>query len=224
MIRTDRKPEIEMPDTAPSATTPSAPAFIPVDPVVLVPRPSEGRLEGSNERYEKFLPDLHGVYRDRSAFAERLADDSGAPVYWVESSRSEPGPGGLITGTSVLEPGRVGDEYAVTRGHLHQISDRSELYLGLAGRGVMLLETVDGRAQALEMTPGVAVYVPGNWIHRSVNVGADRFVTLFCYASDAGQDYGIIEEAGGMQQLVVATPDGGWTTKPNPDHTGYRTT
>jgi glucose-6-phosphate isomerase len=44
---------------------------------------------------------------------------------------------------------------------------------------------------------------------------------LFCYGADAGQDYGIIERAGGMQQLVVATPGGGWETRPNPRHRGY---
>ena len=36
----------------------------PVPPVILTPRPDEGRLEGSNGRYEKRLADLVGVYRD----------------------------------------------------------------------------------------------------------------------------------------------------------------
>ena len=60
------------------------------------------------------------------------------------------------------------------------------------------------------------------WVHRSVNVGDDPFVTLFCYAADAGQNYGLIADAGGMAQLVVAEANGGWTTRPNPDHMGYR--
>jgi glucose-6-phosphate isomerase, archaeal len=46
-------------------------------------------------------------------------------------------------------------------------------------------------------------------------------VTMFCYAADAGQDYSLIERAGGMATLVVQDGDGGWTTRPNPDHTGY---
>lgn len=64
--------------------------------------------------------------------------------------------------------------------------------------------------------------VRGYWVHRSVNVGDDPFVTLFCYAADAGQNYGLIADAGGMAQLVVADGNGGWTTRPNPDHIGYR--
>jgi glucose-6-phosphate isomerase len=97
----------------------------------------------------------------------------------------------------------------------------AELYYGLAGRGVMLLETTTGETRALEIRPGVAVHVPGHWIHRSVNTGDEPLSTLFCYASDAGQDYSVIGDAGGMRRLVVATSDG-WGLRDNPDHAGYR--
>lgn len=190
------------------------------EPVKLEIRAGDGELGGKNGRYEKLLADLDGLYRDAAAYQAAMAADTGAPVYWVESSNTEPTDGGLITGVSVLEPGRIGDEFAMTRGHIHAAHQHAELYVGLAGHGVMLLETIDGRSRAVEVHPGEAVYVPGHWVHRSVNVGPDRFVTLFCYGSAAGQDYGIIERAGGMQQLVVAGPDG-WTTRPNPDHVGY---
>ena len=199
----------------------SGPEVQVVPPVALSILVEAGRLEGGNGRYEKFLPDLEGLYRDGEAYQARLAKDDGRPVYWVETSRTEDGPGGLITGISVLEPGTVGEEFAMTRGHLHAIPDRSELYVGLAGRGVMILEALDGRTEVVDVTPGHAVYVPGHWVHRSVNVGADRFSTLFCYAADAGQDYAIIERAGGMKSLVVTDGDG-YAVRVNPDHRGYR--
>lgn len=198
----------------------SGPGVRPVPPVTLTLRPEEGRLEGSNGRYEKFLPDLEGLYRDADAYAHRLSTNAGDPVYWVETTHTEDGPGGLITGLSVLEPGTVGQEYAMTRGHLHAVSDRSELYVGVSGRGVMVLDTLDGQSHVVEVTPGKAVYVPGHWVHRSVNVGDERFVTLFTYAADAGQDYAIIERAGGMRSLVEV--DGaGYRVRENPDHRGY---
>ncbi|WP_043361078.1 glucose-6-phosphate isomerase family protein [Microbacterium testaceum] len=182
---------------------------------------ARGLLAGGSERYEKHLPDLVGVYRDDAAYAEAVARDDGEPVYWVESSTPETGRGALTIGLSVLRPGRVGDEFAMTRGHLHAQSEFAELYYGVAGSGVMLLESVEGESRALPITPGVVVHVPGGWIHRSVNVGDDTLVTLFTYATEAGQDYGIIADAGGMRQLVVADGDD-WTTRPNPDHGGYR--
>ena len=141
------------------------PEIQPVPPVAMTVLAHEGRLDGSNGRYEKFLPDLNGLYRDDAAFQQALAREQGSPVYWVESSQTESGPGGLITGISVLEPGRIGREYAMTRGHLHTLGDRSELYVGLSGRGVMILETLDGRSEVVDVTPGRAIYVPGWWVH-----------------------------------------------------------
>ncbi|MCK6065421.1 MULTISPECIES: glucose-6-phosphate isomerase family protein [Microbacterium] len=193
-----------------------------VDIPTLLEISPEGGIEGRSRRYEKFLGDMSGVYRDeqawRDAAAARGAD---ALVYWVDDQRYQEGPGALIVGTSTLLPGRYGEEFAVTRGHLHAVADRAELYYCLSGRGVMLLETVDGQESAIELTPGKAVNVPGHWIHRSVNVGDEPFVTLFSYAADAGQDYALIADAGGMKNLVVADGDG-WALKPNPDHAGYR--
>ena len=84
----------------------------------------------------------------------------------------------------------------------------------------MLLETLDGATRAVEMTRGEAVYVPGGWVHRSVNVGDTRLVTLFSYSALAGQDYTVIADAGGMSRLIVAV-HGGWRSVPNPAHSGY---
>lgn len=194
----------------------------PVDIPTLLEISPQGGIEGRSRRYEKYLGDMDGVYRDERAWQDavgaRGVDDL---VYSVDDHRYQDGPGALIVGTSALLPGRYGEEFAVTRGHLHAVADRAELYYCLSGRGVMLLETLDGQSSAIELTPGHAVNVPGHWIHRSVNVGDEPFVTLFSYAADAGQDYAVIAEAGGMKNLVVADGDG-WALKENPDHTGYR--
>ena len=165
---------------------------------------TDGVMKGATSAYEKRLGDMAGVYR-------------------VEEHRDVGGEGALIIGTSTLQPGRYGDEFAVTRGHLHAKADRAELYYCLSGSGVMLLETLDGRSEALPIGPGEAVHVPGHWVHRSVNVGDEPFVTLFCYGADAGQDYELIAAAGGMASLVVGDGNGAWTTRSNPDHVGYPT-
>ena len=188
-------------------------------PVKLRVSARDGVLDGSTRRYERRLSELEGLYRDADSYEKALALDEGAPVYWVEESRLE-GSGELVTGVSVLEPGRIGDEFYMTRGHLHAMPDRAELYLAISGRGVMLLDDLEGDSRAIEISAGEAVQVPGYWVHRSVNVGDERFVTVFCYAADAGQNYAIIAEAGGMRDVVVVDGDG-WTTRSNPDHHGY---
>jgi glucose-6-phosphate isomerase len=195
-----------------------------IDVPTLLEISTSGALEGSTRRYEKFSGDMGGVYVDDAAWKDEVAKKGeGNLVYSVNEHKYQNGPGALIVGTSTLLPGLYGDEFAMTRGHLHAISNRAELYFCLSGRGVMLLDTVDGETSAVELGPGQAVNVPGHWIHRSVNVGSEPFVTLFCYAADAGQDYAIIAEAGGMKNLIVHDGPTDWTTIPNPRHMGYRT-
>ncbi|RLP83216.1 cupin domain-containing protein [Mycetocola lacteus] len=191
-------------------------------PVPLRVHPN-GDLTGNTRRYEKFLGDMAGVYRDDAAYRAAV-EKHGADtlVYSVEEHRYSDEEGALVIGTSTLLPGTYGTEFAVTRGHIHAVENRAELYYCLAGHGVMLLETIDGQSAAVELTPGEAVNVPGHWIHRSINVGTEPFVTLFTYAADAGQDYAIIGDAAGMKELVVTDGHGGWASVANPEHTGYR--
>lgn len=179
-----------------------------------------GNLEGATGAYEKRLADLAGLYLDDAAFAARAAADADTIVYRVYDLRPSNRCGDMIVGTSALEPGTIGDEYYMTRGHLHALSDRPEVYHCIHGHGVMLLEDHDGNADAIDMTPGVIAYVAPGWIHRSVNVGSERFVTVFSYPADAGQDYAVIERAGGMSMRAVVDDDDGWRLVPNARYAG----
>ena len=182
--------------------------------------PQSGAFVGANSSYIKYLRELEGCYADADAFLALSRARGDEVAYHVEQFIPSSSEGAMIFGTSTLEPGSVGREFFMTRGHLHIKSDRPEMYQCVSGRGVMLMETLDGRCVALEMSPNVVVYVPPHWIHRSVNVGDDRLVMLFCYPADAGQDYEVIARAGGMADLVVTDEAGGWKTIPNPN---YRT-
>jgi len=189
-----------------------------IEPTTLTFDPESGATAPASGRYAKRVRDLEGVFSDAAAFAAALRADPDRLVYEVYDYRPQERAGELILGTSVLQPGTVGREFHFTRGHLHRLADRSEVYHCLGGRGVMLMETLAGESRALPLVPGVTVHVPGHWIHRSVNVGDEPFVTLFCYPADAGQDYDVIAAAGGMRELVVDDGAGGWRTEPNPSY------
>ena len=176
--------------------------------------PAEGHLSGRSHRYEKRLSELAGLYADEAAFAATLAAGDRV-VYAVEDYRPSAAAGDLCFGVTHMQPGRIGAEFFMTRGHIHAVANRPETYRGEAGRGVMLMESPDGEVVTLEVTPGATVYVPPYWIHRSVNTGPEPFVMTFVYPADSGQDYGIIARSNGMKVRILA--DGaGWKAVPNP--------
>ena len=122
--------------------------------------------------------------------------------------------GELLHGTSIVHPGQVGDEYFMTKGHFHSVLDTAEVYYGLQGRGMVVMETPEGEWAVEELRPGRALHVPLRWAHRSVNTGQGDLVFLFVYPGHAGPDYGTIE-ARGFRKLVVAR-DGQPTIVDNP--------
>ena len=185
-------------------------------PVTVSLVPETGEMTGRTRRYEKRYDDLAGLFADEAAFAAVARAQGSEVAYQVDEFRPSDRAGDMIFGTSTLQPGRIGREFLFTRGHIHAVGDRPEIYLCQSGHGVMLMELADGTVQAEEMRPNSLVYVAPHWIHRSVNVGAEPLVTLFCYPADAGQDYDIIARAGGMRDLVVDDGAVGWTRVPNP--------
>jgi len=186
-----------------------------VTPTVHHLTPEQGALSGRSHRYEKQLSELDGIYADANAFAAALSRGDGV-VYAVEDYRPSMASGDLCFGVTHMLPGRIGDEFYMTRGHIHAIGSRPETYRGELGQGVMLMESPEGEVVMLEVTPGATVYVPPYWIHRSVNTGAVPLVMSFVYPADSGQDYGIIARSNGMKVRIMA--DGsGWTAVPNPD-------
>jgi glucose-6-phosphate isomerase, archaeal len=176
---------------------------------------AKGELVGASNRYVKTLADLEGLYEDAASFRILKEDLGTTVVYEVTDFKPSVDPGDMIVGVTRMRPGMVGGEYFFTRGHIHANANRPEMYYGESGRGVMLLESPAGEIRTVEIGPRTLCYVPPFWIHRSVNVGADDLVMTFAYPADSGQDYAIIEEAGGMRSRVVADDSGGWTLVDN---------
>lgn len=176
-----------------------------------------GVIAGTDTHYQKRLGDLAGLYADATAFEALAATRAGEVVYEVTDHRPSAEPGDLITGVTRMSAGKVGNEYFMTRGHIHANIDRPELYFGLKGYGLMLMEAPDGETRVVEVRANTICYVPPRWIHRSVNLGDTDFVMLFCYPADSGQDYEIIERSNGMRSRIVDDGKGGWRSEPNPD-------
>lgn len=148
------------------------------------------------------LSDLRGCYADTAAYEAALAQ--GDPVvYEVGSVEPAHGDGQLHTGLGILQPGRVGAEYAMTKGHLHAHRPAAEVYVGLRGEGAMLLEDeTSGDARLVPLRAGEMVYVPGHTAHRTVNTGTVPLVYLGIYPANAGHDYASIARSN-FRNVVV---------------------
>ena len=108
----------------------------------------------------------------------------------------------LKFGTSILYPGKVGDEYHMTKGHFHTILETAEVYYCLSGEGYMMMENPEGDVRVSKLVPGEALYVPERYAHRSINTGSTPLVTFFVFRGDAGHNYGTIETKG-YRKLIV---------------------
>ena len=151
---------------------------------------------------QRHLSDLKGQYLAQDAYDALMAN--GDPLlYEVYEIKRPEKVGEILSGISIVHPGRVGDEFNMTKGHFHSILDTAEIYYCLHGEGFMIMETPEGETDIIALSPGKVLYVPPRWAHRSVCTGRQEdLVTFFAYPANAGHDYGTIEEKGFRKCIV----------------------
>ena len=112
------------------------------------------------------LSAMQGQYLDTQAFKTMLSQD---PVLYevYEINRPELA-GELMNGITIVHPGKIGEEYFMTKGHFHNLLATAEVYYCLKGDGMMVMETPEGEWAVEELHPASVLYVPPRWAHRSV--------------------------------------------------------
>jgi glucose-6-phosphate isomerase len=178
---------------------------------------ADGTIPEAASVTRRHLQDLQGLFADTKAEAALIPENP--LVYEVfEASGNPEVAGQLRYSTTVMRPGKVGNEYFMTKGHYHAQGDRGELYYGLRGEGYLLLQTPEGEIDAQRMTPGSASYVPPFWGHRTINTGPDPFIFLAVYPADAGYDYKTIADEGFA--VIIVERNGAPDIIPNPRYHG----
>jgi len=147
------------------------------------------------------LSDMQGMYANAEAYNE-LLNKGNKLVYKVYEVNIPQVEGQLLYSTSVIYPGRVGDEYFMTKGHFHLKEDTAEIYLCFQGEGYLLMQTHDGQISSIEMKPGTIGYIPPYWGHRTINTGNKKLILFAIYPADAGHNYKIVEERGFAKIMV----------------------
>jgi glucose-6-phosphate isomerase len=152
------------------------------------------------------LSQMADMYADTEAVRKMIAGGDPLVYEFYELGVPEE-PGEIAFGTSITYPGKVGNEYFMTKGHFHTVLDTAEVYYALSGTGFMLTENPEGDVALHAMEPGKVIYVPKRYAHRSINAGTTPLVSFFAFRGDAGHNYGTIETKG-YRKLVVEGSDG----------------
>jgi glucose-6-phosphate isomerase, archaeal len=147
-----------------------------------------GSLTPSSASMVRRLSDMATAYQD-TATVQAILDSGDDPVIYTAYDADVPADSGhLLFRTTIINPGTVGSEFYMTRGH-HHVRDSAELYLGMSGEGIMMMESRDGDFAIQPLAPLAAVYVPPGWAHRTINTGDVPLIFLAVYYGDAGHDY-----------------------------------
>lgn len=132
------------------------------------------------------IQDLTGIFVDETV-RRRLSGEH--VVYDVEILATSPAEGELYTGVTHLYPGRVGSEFFMTRGHFHARREQGEVYFGLRGNGLLLLQNEQGQARLESVFVGSIHIIPGFTAHRLINTGSEVLSALAVWPGVAGHDY-----------------------------------
>jgi len=160
-----------------------------------------GLSKGPAESSERHVSNMRGMYADDAA-TEALVKNGDPVVYEFYEMGAPESDSHLAFGSSITYPGKVGNEYFMTKGHFHTILATAETYYCISGEGYMLIENPEGDWHAIPLKAGTMCYVPPRYAHRSVNTGKTPLVTIFTFRADAGHDYGTIETKG-YRKLIV---------------------
>lgn len=162
----------------------------------------ENGLSPSQKSTRRMLSNMRGIYLDNTA-QEKILEKDDVCVYEFYELGIPEKPSELAFGTTILYPGKVGNEYFMTKGHFHEKLETAEIYYCTKGHGYLLMEDLEGKVEIQEMTSGISVYVPPNFAHRSINVSkTEPFIMFFVFRADAGHDYKTIETKG-FRKLVI---------------------
>ena len=148
------------------------------------------------DRYEneiiRKLSDVSTIFSDKKE-VKKILQNSDPIIYTVGEIKVSNKKDHLIFGIGKIFPGRIGNEFYMTKGHFHKDADGCEIYICLNGCGYLLLVSKMLQKYNFYMEEGTTAYVPPGWAHRTVNTGKEVFTCFYAMPANAGHDYKTIK-------------------------------
>jgi glucose-6-phosphate isomerase len=161
-----------------------------------------GKMPMATNHLIRHASDMKGYYLNEEALQESIKNNGDLIHYEVFEYPIPEEYGHLMYCISKLYPGKIDEEFFMTKGHYHTVQQTAEIYLCLKGEGYMLMKTSDGKCETIGMKRGQMVYVPPYWAHRSVNIGIEPLISFCVYPAEAGHNYGDIKKQGFPKRIV----------------------
>lgn len=131
------------------------------------------------------LSDMVSLFQDGEE-ALQVGDKELYSFWTIEPAPGEAGE--MAYGVTELYAGTIGDEFNMTHGHYHAGSG-AEIYLGLKGSGILLLQNREGELETIEFGEGTITYIPSGWGHRMVNTGDTSMTFIAVWPTGIEHDY-----------------------------------
>ena len=154
-----------------------------------------GIFEGEAPQSRRTLGELAPIFAAPAQDADDLVYETHGCPGEVEGAPR------LLYATTIIQPGAVGDEFFMTRGHFHSNPERGELMFTLRGQGALILMDRERQTWMESMEPGSTHDIDGRYAHRVANTGDELLVFLVAWMSDCGHDYESIREFGFGKRL-----------------------
>jgi glucose-6-phosphate isomerase, archaeal len=135
------------------------------------------------------LSELKEFFKNKKT-AEKVLETKNPLIYWVDYIEEEE----ISYGVTYINPGKIGKENYMTKGHYHE-KNVSEVYYLLEGKGEILLKKAKDKKKII-LKKNTFHYIPKGYGHRTVNTGNKKLIFLSIYQTDSGHDYKTIAKEG----------------------------
>lgn len=168
----------------------------------------DGILEGYDEHSIKKVKDMLVCYNLSEIERDALEVDSEQAMYEVYKKNVSNERGRLLQCTTIIYPGHINKHFFMTRGHRHVDTNCDEIYHGVSGEGILLLQRGD-EFKYIYIKKGVSAYIPGDWAHRTVTTSLESpFIFYSIWPADSGYDYEYVKNNPFGKNVVLDEKNG----------------
>jgi glucose-6-phosphate isomerase, archaeal len=147
-----------------------------------------------------YLNDMKYLFKDKFESNKRLKENP--LIYETFYPDIEENARYVFYGVTKIHPGRIGDEFFMTKGHLHIPAQVTEIYFCLSGEG-MLLEQKDDIVRKTIIGKGNIAYIGESSFHRVYNTGKEPLIFFVSCNADFKHDYSPLDNNGFLDTVTI---------------------